>query len=671
MKQKPISDVSQASQTARTERRLLWRPSTDSMQQSNMMRFLQAANTEYELQLESFTDLYRWSVDKLEDFWSLFWDWAPIRCERRFDEVVDDQYKMPGARWFRGAVLNYAENILGSDRNERPAIIFRGENRYHSEISRKELWSLVTRFAEALRDNGIVPGDVVAAYMPNIPETVIGMLAAAAVGAVWCSCATDIGPQAASERLGQVNPKILLTTDGYCYKGKIYDVIENATALAASLKTVEKVVVCHYAGEYSKVVQIGNSVLWEGFIGEQDPKDFVFEQLPAEHPLVVMFSSGTTGKPKCMVQSAGGLLVNQLKELLLHNDLKTSDRMLYITTCSWMMWNWQLAALGTGSSIVLFDGNPSYPDTGAIWRVLEEEKVTVFGLSASYIHALLADGFSPKDAADLSALRSISQTGSALSEDGFEFVYKQIKQDLHFNSIAGGTDINGCFCTGNPLSPVYSGELQGPGLGMAIRCLGPDGEHVWDEQGELVCVKAVPSMPLHFWDDPDGEKYMSAYFLDFPGVWRHGDYVVFHSETGGVTYYGRSDSVLKPSGVRIGTAEIYNQVEKLPQIVDSLAIGQDYHGDQRILLFVQTREGVLLDDALKKDIRSILRTNASPRHVPAVIIQVPDIPKTLNGKKVESAVTSIINGRAVTNRDALQNPESLHFFESILPLLND
>lgn len=646
-------------------RKLLWRPSEDYVRNSNMAQFMQAVNKKYDLQLDDYAGLYRWSVDNIELFWGFLWDWLSVRCERKFDVIVDDARKMPGARWFIGARLNYAENLLRFEPDDTPALIFRGEDKCRRVISRGELWSQVTRFAEALRRMGIVPGDVVAAYMPNLPETVIGMLAAAAVGAVWCSCATDIGPQAAADRLGQVNPKVLITTDGYYYKGNKFAVLNNAALLAENMPTLRKVVVCHYAGDQAGTGRIRGSVLWDDFIGEQDPQDFRFEQLAAEHPLVVMFSSGTTGKPKCMVQSAAGLLMNQLKELILHNDMKSGDRMLYITTCSWMMWNWQLAALGAGSSIVLYDGNPSFPDTGAIWRILEEEQVTVFGLSASYIHALMADGFSPKRAADLKALRSISQTGSALSEEGFEYVYREIKSDLHFSSIAGGTDINGCFCTGNPLSPVYSGELQAPGLAMAIRCYDPDGKHVWDEQGELVCEKPVPSMPLYFWNDPDREKYMDAYFRDFPGVWRHGDFVVFHSDTGGVTYHGRSDSVLKPSGVRIGTAEIYNQVAKLPQVIDSLAIGQDYHGDQRIILFVQTRDGVEVDEALKKEIRTILRKNASPRHVPAVILPAPDIPKTLNGKKVESAVTCIINGRAVTNRDSLQNPECLDYFESI------
>jgi acetoacetyl-CoA synthetase len=373
-----------------------------------------------------------------------------------------------------------------------------------------------------------------------------------------------------------------------------------------------------------------------------------------------------------MVQSAGGLLLNQLKELALHSNIVRGDTLLYITTCSWMMWNWQAAALGTGAKLVLFDGNPAYPDEGAIWKLAEEEQVTVFGLSASYVHSLMSKGVHPAELADLKSLKSVSQTGSALSEEGFRFVYEHIGRNIHFNSIAGGTDINGCFAIGNPTLPVYAGELQAPGLGMKIECLGEDtGKPVRDEQGELVCLAPAPSMPLCFWNDPEGARYRAAYFEDIPGVWRHGDYVLFHGDTGGVTFYGRSDSILKPSGVRIGTAEIYNQVDKIPEVIDSLAIGQNLAGDQRVLLFVKCAEGITLDAELEKRIRDVLRVNASPRHVPAKIIQAPDLPRTLNGKKVESAVTNIINGRKVTNRDALENPESLEFYYDILPSLRE
>ncbi len=593
-----------------------------------------------------------------------------IKCSQPYNTPVDDLSMFPGAKWFPGAKLNYAENMLRYCGSDTAALIFRGENNVRTEISHRQLYWQVVSLAQALRKDGIKPGDTVAAYMPNMPQAIIAMLASAAIGAIWCSCATDIGPQAALDRLGQINPSVLFTTDGYLYKGKSFDVLENAGQIAKEIKSVRRVVISHYAGDVSKAISIQNSVLWDDYLAETAPDDFKFEQLPAEHPLVVMFSSGTTGKPKCIVQSAVGLLLNQLKELILHQDMKPDDRMLYITTCSWMMWNWQAASIGTGASIVLYDGNPSFPNNAAIWEILQEEKVSVFGLSASYVHALMEQDFSPRNTVSLPHLRSISQTGSVLSDAGFEYIYREVKQDLHFSSIAGGTDINGCFSIGNPLSPVYAGELQNPGLGMKIKAYDENGKSIMDEQGELVCELPTPSMPLCFWNDTDNSRYLDAYFRRYPGVWHHGDYVLMHSDTGGITYYGRSDSILKPSGVRIGTAEIYNQLEKIPQIRDSLAIGQNFKGDQRIILFVETKEGFKLDEELKKEIKRVLKVNASPRHVPAVILSAPDIPRTLNGKKVESAVTNILNGRAVTNRQSLENPQSLDYYEKILPELN-
>ena len=642
-------------------RKLLWTPSEEYKKNSNMYEFMQMVNSRYGLFTYDYRSLYEWSIMRPRDFWAAAWDYLQIKCSQPFTEVVDDLHKFPGAHWFSGAKLNYAENMLRYADSDRPALIFYGENQERRQLSFREMRDQVWQIARSLRAIGIKPGDPVAAYLPNMPETIIAMLACAAVGALWCSCATDIGSGAAIDRLGQTSPKVLFTADGYYYKGKTFKLQENIAAIVKGIPSLEKVVITHYAGTPVALENISSNT-WEEFLGEAAPSEFDYAQLPAEQPLVVMFSSGTTGKPKCLVQSAAGLLINQLKELVLHNDVKPSDRMLYITSCSWMMWNWQLAALGAGCSIVLYDGNPSFPDNAAIWRVLEKEEVTIFGLSASYVHALMAAGFSPKANVNLEHLRLISQTGSALSEDGFDYIYQEIKSDLHFNSIAGGTDINGCFSIGNPLSPVYSNELQSPGLGMKIECYDDNGKAIRDEQGELVCEFPIPSMPLYFFNDANGQRYHDAYFGVYPGIWHHGDYVVIHSDTLGISYYGRSDSILKPSGVRIGTSEIYNQVEKLPEIIDSLAVGQNYKDDQRIVLFVQLAEGLTLDDELRKSIKTILRTNASPRHVPAVIMQVADIPKTLNGKKVESAVANILNGRKVTNRDALQNPESLDIY---------
>lgn len=650
-------------------RELLWTPSEEVQKASNMYAFMELVNREKGRNYRNYRELYRFSVDEPEAFWDILFRYLDIVHSVGYERTVDDIHRFPGAKWFPGCRLNYAENLLRHEANDEACLIFRGEDKVRRVLTWKDVKEHTFRLATALRELGVGAGDAVSAYLPNLPETIIAMLATAAVGGVWCSCATDIGPGAAFDRLGQVSPKVLFTTDGYYYKGKEFDTLPNAAQVAARMEGLKMVVVVHYAGNTVDVANVPNAVLYEDFLAKAVPEPFVYEQREFNDPTVVMFSSGTTGKPKCMVQSVGGLLINQMKELVLHHDMKPSDRMLYITTCSWMMWNWQAATLGAGSSIVLYDGNPSYPDLDAIWKVLEEEGVTVFGLSASYIHALMAAGFNPREHAELRKLRMISQTGSALSEEGFRFVYREIKQDLHFNSIAGGTDINGCFCIGNLLSPVYVGELQAPGLGMKIECYDENGKPIRDTQGELVCEIPEPSMPIWFANDPDGERYMNAYFRVYPGIWHHGDYVQFNSETGGVTYFGRSDSVLKPSGVRIGTAEIYNIVEKLPEVQDSLAIGQMYHDDQRILLFVQLAPGAELTEELKKRIKKDLRTKASPRHVPALIYAVPDLPKTFNGKKVESAVTNLVNGRRITNREALGNPESLDYFEALLPEL--
>ena len=648
----------------------LWVPDEARAASSEMRKYMNYVNRRYFQSFHTYKELYQWSVDNIEEFWGSLWDYFDIICSKPYTAVCDDLQKFPGCAWFIGARMNYAENMLRWCKQDGDAIIFRSEGGVRHAFARREIYSQVIRLATALREDGIRPGDVIAGYLPNIAQTIIAMLAAAAVGAIWCSCATDIGASAAVDRIGQVQPVVLITADGYRYKNRSFDVLANAKEIVDRIPSIRRTVIVRYAGNRTRG-GIPNAVFWGEYLHEYDPVGFKFEQVSANHPLVIMFSSGTTGKPKCMVQSVGGILINQLKELVLHSNIHTGETLLYITSCSWMMWNWQAAALGTGAKLVVFDGNPSYPDESAIWKILEEEGVTVFGLSASYIHGLMSKGFSPKDHADLSALQSISQTGSALSDAGFSFIYSDIKQDLHFNSIAGGTDINGCFCIGNLLSPVYVGELQAPGLGMKIECYDENGKPVRDTQGELVCEIPEPSMPIWFANDPDGERYQNAYFRVYPGIWHHGDYVQFNSETGGVTYFGRSDSVLKPSGVRIGTAEIYNIVEKLPEVQDSLAIGQQYHDDQRILLFVQLVTGAELTEELQKRIKKELRTKASPRHVPALIYAVPDLPKTFNGKKVESAVTNLVNGRRITNREALGNPESLDYFEALLPELQE
>ena len=647
--------------------KLLWTPSEQQTNGCRMADFMRFVNRRCGEDFHEYSELYKWSVDNIPDFWAAIWDYFDVLCSKPYDQVVDDLSKFPGAEWFVGARMNYAENILRFCDRDGVAITFRGEDYLRRQLTRAELKTTVERLATSFRREGIRPGDTIAGYLPNLPETIIAMLAAAAVGATWCSCATDIGAGAAVDRIGQIHPKILVTTDGYRYKGKTFSTIPNVREIAANIPSLQRVVVVHYAGE-DNVSDVPMAVRFADYLADA-PASFSYEQVSASHPLVVMFSSGTTGKPKCMVQSHAGILVNQLKELTLHCNIQEGSKLLYITTCSWMMWNWQAAALGTGAELCLFDGNPSYPDDAAIWKILEEEQVTDFGLSASYIHMLIAHGFSPREHANLSALRAISQTGSALSDAGWDFVYTEIKKDYHFNSIAGGTDINGCFGIGNMMIPVYSGELSGLGLGEKVECYDDAGKPIRDREGELVCEKPIPSMPLYFWDDPKGERYFNAYFTVYPGIWRHGDYVILHGNTGGLTFCGRSDSILKPSGVRIGTAEIYNQVNSLPEVEDSLAVGQNLGGDQRIVLFVKCQPGYHLDDELIKKIKTTLRTKASPRHVPAVIMETPEIPTTLNGKKVEGAVSNILNGRPVGNRDALSNPDSLRFYEEQLPKL--
>jgi acetoacetyl-CoA synthetase len=647
----------------------LFTPSTERIESANMTRFMAFVNERHGLAFDSYFPLYDWSVKNIPEFWAAAWEFLDICHSRPYDRVADDLSKFPGVSWFPGARLNFAENLLRF-RDERTAFIFKGEAGDPVRTSYDDLYRLVARLARGLRAVGVGPGDRVAGYMPNMMETAAAMLASTAVGAVWSSCATDIGPAAAADRLGQIEPKVLFGADGYLYKGKVFDSLANTAELAGLLPSVKTVVIAHYAGDLdADLAGIPGSVRWEGFLGEEEAGELEFEQVAFDHPALVMFSSGTTGKPKCLVQSGGGVLVNHLKELVLQSDLKREDTIFYVTTASWMMWNWLMSSLGVGATIVLYDGNPAYPSPNALWDLIEDLQVTIFGTSASYINFMRSEGLAPRGSHDLSRLKEICQTGSALSAEGFAYVYEAIKDDVHFNSLSGGTDINGCFVIGSPTLPVYAGQLQSPGLGMKIECYDPEGRPIRDEVGELVCEAPAPSMPLYFWDDPDGSRYQAAYFDVYPGVWRHGDYVRFDSETGGVTFFGRSDAVLKPSGVRIGTAEIYNVVETLPEIADSLAIGQDWQGDQRIILFVKLAEGEELGDDLAKKIARTLRENASPRHVPARVIAVPDIPYTLNMKKVETAVTNLLHGRPVTNRDALANPESLDHFEALIPSL--
>ncbi|MFW9854682.1 MAG: acetoacetate--CoA ligase [Candidatus Thorarchaeota archaeon] len=648
--------------------KLLWKPSAKTIEEANITRFVKMVNAEYNLSLETYSSLYNWSINNIPEFWEAIWKFGDIIYSRKYDMVVDDLSKFPGTAWFPGARLNFAENLLRF-RDHQLAFMFHGENQKSSQITYRELYEKVAALAAALRDFGVKPGDRVGGYMPNLPETAMAMLATTSLGAIWSSCGAELGSQAVLDRFGQIEPVVLFAADGYFYKDRKFSNLSKVEQIVNGVPSVQKTVIVPYVKKSLDISSIKNGVLEKEFRLSTSLTDPIpFEQLPFDHPIYIMFSSGTTGKPKCMVQGVG-VLINHLKELVLHTDLKRKDRICYITSPSWMMWNWLISSLAVGATIVLYDGNPLYPDWARMWELVQKEQVSILGCSASYINYLMGVEATPGKSYDLTSLREISQTASPLSAEGMEWVYDHIKSDVHFNSISGGTDINGCFAAGSPTLPVYAGELQARGLGMKVFAYNEDGEPVIDQQAELVCEAPSPSMPLFFWDDPENLKYLAAYF-DFykpqnKNVWRHGDYIAINSKTGGVTFYGRSDAVLKPSGVRIGTAEIYNIVESLPEIVDSVAIGQNWKGDQRVILFVKLNEGQDLNEDLKRKIVSELRTKSSPRHVPSLILETPDIPYTFSGKKVEISITNIIHGKPVLNRDALQNPESLDYFEQI------
>jgi acetoacetyl-CoA synthetase len=634
-----------------------------------MYRFMQLVNRRYGKNFSEYEALYQWSVEKIPEFWAAMWEFAEIKASKPASQVVDDVTGMPGARWFSGAHLNFAENLLRY-RDDQVALIFKGEAREPVRMTYAELYTEVAQVARSLRELGIQPGDRVVGFMPNMPQATVAMLASASVGATWSSCSPDFGIKGVLDRFGQIRPRVLFTADGYSFKGTSFDSIERINAILKELPSIEKVVVAPYVTDEPDVGRIPNGVNYRDFKTSETNLEIRFEQLPFDHPLYVMYTSGTTGLPKCMVQSAGGILINQLKELLLHTDLKRSDTIFYFTTCGWMMWNWLNCSLAVGATLVLFDGNPFYPEPGALWKLAQDVGITVFGTSAGYIAALQNAGVRPGATYDLTPLRAILSTGSPLSVEGFEYIYAEVKRDLHLASISGGSDINGCFAAGNPMGPVYAGELQCRCLGMKVLAFDENGKPVINRQGELVCTAPSPSMPIYFWDDPENEKYKAAYFDVYPNVWRHGDFIEVN-ERGGVVIYGRSDATLNPGGVRIGTAEIYRQVEGMEEIEDSIVVGQDWKGDVRVVLFVKPAQGHSLTGDLKNRIRKSIRANASPRHVPAKIIAVPDIPYTLNMKKVELAVKKVIQGQAVLNKDALRNPEVLDFYADLKELQQD
>ncbi|QTA80691.1 Acetyl-coenzyme A synthetase [Desulfonema limicola] len=649
--------------------KLLWQPAQEQIEKTNMYCFMKGINKKYNKNFTEFKDLWQWSVDNIPEFWAEMWNFAEIKASKPYDKVIEDVNKMPGAKWFPGARLNFAENLLRY-RDDRTALIFHGEDQVKRSLTYAELYNEAACVAKSLKDAGVKTGDRVVGFMPNMPESIIAMLAAASLGAAWSSCSPDFGVKGVLDRFGQIKPKVLFTANGYFFKGKSIDSLERITNILGQIDSVEKVIVVPYTESNPDISRVPNGVLYDDFKSKQTGLEIEFEQLPFDHPLYIMYSSGTTGLPKCMVQSAGGILIHQMKEHILHTDLKREDNIFYFTTCGWMMWNWLTCALSVGAAVILYDGNPFQPGPEALWQMAEEDKITVFGTSAGYIAALMNSGLKPKEKFDLSSLRALLSTGSPLSMEGFDFIYQEISKDLQLASISGGTDINGCFALGNPMDPVYAGELQCRGLGMKVEAFDENGKPVYNQQGELVCTAPSPSMPIYFWDDPDGKKYHSAYFDVFPGVWRHGDYIEIN-DRGGVTIYGRSDATLNPGGVRIGTAEIYRQVEMLDEIEDSLVVGQNWKNDVRVVLFVKMMPGYKLNDDLKNRIRQTIRTNASPRHVPSKIIEVPDVPYTLNMKKVELAVKKTIQGEAVLNKDALKNPEALDYYAGLKELKED
>ncbi len=641
---------------------LLWQPDSAAARKSNLSIFINKISDRYKVNTD-YDSLHRWSTDQSPLFWAEIWEEMDVLGDRADGGVLENPDAMPGARWFPGCRLNFAENLLRF-RDEHCALIFRSESGGEARYSYRELHREVARHAAMLRALGVEPGDRVAGYMANIPETVFAMLAATALGATWSSCSPDFGTRGVLERFAQIGPRVLYCVDGYRYNGKPYGILGSAADVAAELPSLERVIVVPFLGTAPDLPDDPRFTLLEDVLAPHGAAEGVnFVRMPFDHPLYILYSSGTTGAPKCIVHGAGGTLLQHFKEHHLHCDLRREDTLFFFSTCGWMMWNWLVSALATGCTLVLYDGSPFFPRRRSLWQMAGELGITVFGTSARYIAACAKAGLNPGGEYDLSALRAVLSTGSPLAPESFDYVYERIGRNLMLSSMSGGTDIVSCFVLGNPLMPVRRGEIQCPGLGMAVDVYGEDGP-VRGERGELVCTRPFPSMPLGFWGEPDDSRFLDAYFSRFPGVWTQGDYAEI-TAAGGMVIYGRSDAVLNPGGVRIGTAEIYRQVEKLDVVLESLCIGQNWTNDVRIVLFVLLREGVELTEELEKEIRSVIRENASPRHVPAKIIAVPDIPRTLSGKIVELAVKNIVHGEPVRNTEALANPDALDHFRDL------
>ncbi|MBH3436527.1 acetoacetate--CoA ligase [Pseudomonas citronellolis] len=642
----------------------LWTPSAERIAASRMDAFRRQVNQRHGLALADYPALHAWSIEHREAFWQAIVDSFDVRFHSPPRTVLEEGPRMPDARWFPGATLNFAEHLLRR-RDEATAVVAIGEDGSRESLSHAELAAQVAGLQRSLRAAGVGPGDRVAAFMPNTWQTLVGMLAATSLGATWSSCSPDFGTQGVIDRFGQIEPKVLIACAGYRYAGKVLDLTGKLNEILEKLPSLQQLVVVPYARPEARPTDyksVALTTLWNDFY--QSGGEPEFTPVPFAHPLYILYSSGTTGVPKCIVHSTGGVLLQHLKEHALHTDLHSGDVLFYYTTCGWMMWNWLVSGLAVGASLVLYDGSPFHPGPERLMDLVDAEAIKVFGTSAKYIAALEKAGVRPAQTHSLDSLQTLLSTGSPLVHESFDYVYRDIKADLCLSSISGGTDIVSCFALGNPTAPVWRGELQCKGLGMAVEVWDDDGRRLRNGKGELVCTRHFPSIPVGFWNDPQGEKFHDAYFATFPGIWAHGDYAE-ETAHGGLVIHGRSDAVLNPGGVRIGTAEIYRQVEKVDEVLESIAIGQDWQGDVRVVLFVRLREGVQLDESLEEKIRRTIRANTTPRHVPAKIIAVADIPRTLSGKIVELAVRNVVHGRPVKNTDALANPQALELYREL------